>query len=216
MNELLVTLEQQLEILENLKPRLGKFFQQVVYGSWELRPEDVRLVDEIGFALTGVPYGGPKLGQLNPDITIVVDEERYRGPKSTRQEHPRKIIFPVPQIKEKWITLTIQREYGITIWDLLKWEKILQLPTKEVDLNGTLVLVPEPVSHVKALAEDTTLFYSTTEQDEHAFRRWFRKLQMIRDASTNLDRTDVEEAAKEMIKASIERLSDQKWPWLVE
>lgn len=48
--------EQQLDILERLKPNLGRFFQEMVYGQWGLQKEDVRLVDEAGFGYTGIPF----------------------------------------------------------------------------------------------------------------------------------------------------------------
>ena len=92
--ERLIDPEQQLEILETLKPKLGKFYHEMVYDQWGLHEEDVRLVDEAGFGFTGVPIYGPELIQGWPHIDIAVLEDHYKGPRSP-QSHPKKIIFPM-------------------------------------------------------------------------------------------------------------------------
>jgi len=48
-------------ILERLKPTLGKFFEKRIYGEWGLTKNDVRLVDEVGFELTGIPIYSPEI-----------------------------------------------------------------------------------------------------------------------------------------------------------
>lgn len=216
--------EQQLEILENLKPKLGKFFQEMVYGQWGLRPEDVRLVDEAGFGYTGTPIYGPELTQAKPHIDIAVIDDKYQGPRSPRI-HPKKILFPLSkELGLNNLPLLIVREYDIFVEDLLKGTpSIFSLPTIEIDLAGTSVLIPEPVSHVRTFAQETILFYEI-EGDiktggkgagEDKIREWFEKLRMIRNVSQVLNRLDVQAAAQEAIEKSIARWASQDWDWLV-
>ncbi|MCX6791460.1 MAG: hypothetical protein NT149_00255 [Candidatus Gottesmanbacteria bacterium] len=208
--------EQQLEILENLKPKLGKFFQEMVYGQWGLRPEDVRLVDEAGFGYTGVPIYGPELTQGWPHIDIAVLEDKYKGPRSL-QSHPKKIIFPM--VKEMGINnlpALIGQRYGISVEDLLKGSSgIFSLPTMEVSLAGTPALVPEPAAHVRVFAEETILFYELKSGGEEKIKEWFLKLKLLRDASQTLHKSDVQQAAQEAIEKSVARWTNQNWEWMV-
>lgn len=221
--ERLINPEQQLEILENLKPKLGRLFQEMVYGQWGLHKEDVRLVDEAGFGYTGVPFYGPELLSLCPHIDIAVIESIYKGPRSTKQSHPKKIIFPYPDkpraelTEEDTVEGQMKFKYGIYLWDLLKdQESIFRIPTIEVDMNGVPVLVPEPVEHVRVFAQETILFYRLREgEDEYKMREWFGKLKMIRDTSRKLNKSDVQEAAQEAIEKSVARWASQNWDWLV-
>lgn len=208
--------EQQLEILESLKPKLGKFFQEMVYGQWGLQLGDVRLVDEAGFGYTGIPFFGPELIQGCPHIDIAVIENNYKGPRSP-QEHPKKIIFPgIINDKKVYYAGEISRDYGISVEDLLKGSpNIFSLPTIEVNLAGVSVLVPEPVSHVRVFAEETILYYQLrTQEGEYKIRQWFEKLKMIRDVSKHLGRTDVQQVADEMIEKSMTRWKPQNWDWM--
>lgn len=209
--------EQQLEILENLKPKLGKFFQEMVYGQWGLRPEDVRLVDEAGFGYTGVPIYGPELTQGWPHIDVAVLEDKYKGPRSP-QPHPKKIIFSIS--KEAGLNnlpALIGQRYGISVEDLLKGSPaIFSLPTMKVSLASTTVLVPEPAAHVRAFAQETILFYKLQSGGEQKIKEWFLKLKMLRDTSRTLHKPDVQMAAQESLEKSVARWANQNWDWLVE
>lgn len=217
--ERLINPEQQLEILENLKPKLGIFFQEMVYGQWGLHKEDVRLVDEAGFGYTGVPIYGPELTQGWPHIDIAVLEEKYAGPRSQR-DHLKKIIFPGIINGEKiYYAGVIGEKYKISVEDLLKGTpSIFSLPTVAVNLAGTPVLVPEPAAHVRVFAQETILFYElrTPEgEGEDKIKDWFLKFKMLRDTSRKLNKLDVQEAAQETLEKSVARWASQKWEWLV-
>ncbi len=213
--EQLLSPKEQLNILERLKPNLGKFFQEMVYGEWKLQKNDVRLVDEIGFGLTGVPIYGPEISRNWPHVDIAVRRDKYMGPRSI-QEHPRKIIFPMERGKqEEYLPSRIGQKYGIAVDDLLKEEDIFNLPSIEVDLAVVPVLVPEPVAHVGTFAAHTILSYSVEQAGEDKIREWFLKLKMLRDSSQALKRIDVQNAAETAITQSIERWKGQNWDWLV-
>lgn len=212
--------EQQLDILKRLKPNLGRFFQEMVYGQWGLQKEYVRLVDEAGFGYTGIPFYGPELLSQYPHIDIAVIESEYKGPRS-QQEHPKKIIFPYPDKprsemrEEDTIEGLMKLRYGISLWDLLKGqESIFRIPTIEVDMAGIPVLVPEPAEHVRVFAQETILFYSPPGESEHKIREWFEKLKKIRDVAGHLGRTDVQQVADEMIRESTTRWMPQNWDWM--
>jgi len=226
MKERLIAPEEQLKILEELKPRLGRLFNDLIYGQWGLSKEDTRLVDEAGFGYTGIPIYGPELipttrpdyhlkGIIYPHIDIAVKEDKYRGPRNKKINHPLKIIFPMATEGQN-LPQTISNEYELDVFDLLKAsDKTLSLPKIEVILNGIPVLIPEPVSHVRAFAQDTILFYDLTQVDDIKLKEWFIKLKMIRDTSMQLKKTEVQEVAEEMINKSIERWKTQEWQWLV-
>lgn len=224
MREQDISPEQQLDILEKLKPRLGRFFQEVVYGPWGLQKEDVRLVDEAGFGYTGIPFYGPELLSQYPHIDVAVIESKYLGPRSTKQTHPKKIIFPYPDkprselTEEDTVEGQMKLKYGIYLWDLVKGqESIFRIPTVEVDMSGVPVLIPEPAEHVRVFAQETILFYKLREgEDEHKIKEWFTKLKMIRSTSEKLGRIDVRQSAEEVIQKSIGRWGEQGWLWLVE
>lgn len=200
--------EEQLQILETLKPKLGRFIEEKLY-SWGLGTEDILLVDEAGFSYTGIPVFGPELinieGQAHIDIAI--REEKYTGPRSNVW-HPIKI--PLPGL----VVMEISNEYGIGVWDFIRGRDFFDLSTIKVRMGKVDVLVPEPIEHVKAFAEDTILNYTLEQMDEHKLKEWFMKLLVIRDVSKKLHKFDVEEVAQEMITLSQERWSNQGWEWL--
>lgn len=216
--EHLINPERQLEILENLKPKLGAFFREMVYEQWGLNVEDVRLVDEAGFGYTGVPIYGEELIQKWPHIDIAVLEDRYTGPRSS-QDHPKKIIFPGFMNGEKiYYAGIIGTQYEISVEDLLKGTpSIFSLPTVTVNLGGTPVLVPEPAAHVRVFAQETILFYELRGpkgEGEDKIRAWFLKLKMLRDTSRKLSKLAVHEAAQTALEESVVRWKNQNWNWL--
>ena len=76
--------EKQIEILESLKPKLGKFVEEKLFHQG-LGMSDFRLVDEAGFGYTGIPIYGPELARVEqgwaPHIDIAVIENLYTGPR---------------------------------------------------------------------------------------------------------------------------------------
>jgi len=80
--ELLFALDRQQEVLESLKPKLGRFISERLY-QWGLGFNDVRLVDEVAFGYTGIPIYGPELARTeqgwNPHIDFGVKEALYRS-----------------------------------------------------------------------------------------------------------------------------------------
>lgn len=203
MKEVTITPEQGLQILETLKPNLGRFVEERLY-TWGLGQEDILLVDEAGFSYTGIPIFGPELLSDQVHIDIAVREDKYTGPKSG-VEHPIKIPLPALVVQE------ISEEYRIGVWDLIKGRNFFSLPTQTVSFGSIDVLIPEPVSHVRAFAEDTILRYTKDQVGEEKIREWYEKLHMIREVSHKLCKFDVEEVAKEMIERSRERWQGQSW-----
>ena len=207
--EVVVSPERQLEILESLKPQLGRFFEEKVF-SWGLSSKDCRLVDEAGFGYAGIPIFGPKLLGEQPHIDIAVREEKYTGPR-TPEGRPFRINLPAKIVGE------ISRTYGIGVWDfIIGSETVFALPTLTVRLGNVEALVPEPVGSVRAFADETILRYTEEEVGRHKLDEWFKKLLMIRDVSQTLRRLDVQQAAEEMIEKSRRRWGGQGWPWLSE
>jgi hypothetical protein len=188
----------------------------MVYAQWGLQPEDVRLVDEAGFGYTGVPIYGPELTQGWPHIDIALLEDKYKGPRSA-QPHPKKIIFPMSkELGLNTLPALIGQRYGIAVEDLLKGSPgIFSLPTMEVNLAGTTVLVPKPAAHIRVFAEETILFYELRSGGEEKIREWFLKLKMLRDASRTLHKPDVQQAAQEALEKSVARWTNQGWNWLI-
>lgn len=209
MREQNIAPERQLEILKSLKPKLGKFFEEKVF-TWGLRKEDCRLVDEAGFGYTGIPIFGPELLGNQPHIDISVREEKYSGPR-TQVPHPFKINLPAQIAGE------VSQTYGIGVWDFIKGSDLFfALPTMTISLGNVDVLVPEPASHVRAFAGETILCYTKEQVGEDKLKEWFLKLKMIRDVSQRQFRTDVQQAAENMIEESRSRWNSQDWSWLTE
>lgn len=216
--EVLFALNRQQEVLESLKPRLGRFIQEKL-NSWGLGFNDIRLVDEAAFGYTGIPIYGPELARTeqgwNPHIDFGVREDLYTGPKSEKEKHPLKILIP-PGVYSK-----ISAEYGLDIQDLIKGRlEFFALPTVSVDLDGIKVLVPEPAPHIKEFAAETLLNYSLEQVGERKLREWFEKVKAVRDVGQHLHKFEVATAAEEMIKLSLERWSEtarqENWNWLNE
>lgn len=199
--------ERQLEVLESLKPRLGRFFEEKVFV-WGLQPEDCRLVDEVGFGYTGIPIFGPELSGEQPHIDISVKADKYTGPKSS-VTHPFKINLPVQIASE------ISNEYGIGVWDFIRGsDAFFTLPTVTIRLGNVDVLVPEPAAHVRAFANETILCYTEEQVGEDKLEEWFNKLKMIRDVSQHMLRTEVQQIAKNAIEDSRKRWGEQGFHWL--
>lgn len=203
--------DKQLEILEALKPKLGKFITEKLLN-WGLTTQDLRLVDEAGFGFAGIPIYGPELSRMesgwSAHIDISINQSAYTGPKSD-QEHPTKIILPGNEAHQ------IAETYGIDVSDFIKGsDKFFSLPTIEVKLANTVVLIPEPVSHVKVFAEETILYYSLKQAGESKLQEWFEKLKTLKDISQNIHQPEVTQIASEMIQLSIDRWQEQGWSWL--
>jgi len=204
--------EEQLQILEQLKPKLGRFIKEKLYN-WGLGKKDIILVDEAGFGYTGIPIFGPELkAAVKPGkahIDIAIKDELFTGPRS-KVEHPIKINLPYKVAKD------ISDEYGIAVWDFIQGRNFFDLPTEVVRLGNIEVLVPEPFSHTRTFAQDTILYYTVEQMGEDKMHEWFKKLQMIRDVSRSVSRPDVQKVAEEMIKLSKKRWGSQEWKWLYE
>lgn len=203
MKELGISPEEQIQVLEALKPKIGRFVKEKLY-SWGLGQKDILLVDEAGFGYTGIPIYGPELRAATDwgkaHIDIAVRESLYTGPRG-KVEHPLKITLPPTVIQD------ISTEYGIGVWDLIKGRNFFELPTQTVRLGDTEVLVPEPVSHVRAFAHDTILYYSLEQVGQDKILEWFDKLNMIRNISRAMCKPEVMATAEEMIAASLNRWS---------
>jgi hypothetical protein len=209
-------IKKEIETLERIKPTLAKFFTKRVYGEWELNKEDVRLVDEVGFGLTGIPVYGPEIIQEIPHIDIAVIENAYKGPKSNVQDHPIKILFPRDPETGNYLKEEIFRVDKLDVDDLIKGKsEFFKLPTIEVGLEGDVTaLVPEPASHVEYFASDTILFYTENQVGEDKLREWFIKLLMIRDVAKVRNSESVQEKSKEMVFKSKVRWRHKGWTWL--
>ena len=145
-----------------------------------------------------------------PHIDIAVREEKYTGPR-TPEGHPFRINLPTKIVGE------ISKMYGIGVWDfIIGSETVFALPTLTVRLGNVEALVPEPVGNIRAFADETILRYTEEQVGKHKLKEWFQKLQMIRNVSRDRFKTDVQQAAEEMIKKSRRRWGGQGWPWLSE
>lgn len=206
----------EIKKLKKIKPLLGKFFQKRVYGEWELTKKDVRLVDEVGFGLTGIPIYGPEIMQEIPHIDIAVIESAYKGPQSKVQNHPIKLLFPRDPKTGNYLKEEILIDDKLDVDDLIKGKpEFFKLPTIEVVLlDNVTALVPEPISHVEYFASDTILLYTEGQVGEAKLREWFVKLLMIRDVARELGRKKVQSKAEEMIFKSRVRWRHKGWPWL--
>ncbi|MFC1621782.1 hypothetical protein ACFL13_00100 [Patescibacteria group bacterium] len=215
-----MTLKREVELeikkLEEIKPLLAKFFNKRVYGEWQLKKEEVRLVDEVGFGLTGVPIYGPEIQQRIPHIDIAVVEKAYKGPRSKVQKHPIKILFPRDPKTGNYYKETIYKEDKLDVDDILKGKaKFFDLPAIEVFLSNKIAtLVPEPVAHVEYFATDTILFYSLDQVGENKLKEWFIKLLMIREVAKVRKMNDVYEMAEKMVGLSRARWRNNGWVWL--
>lgn len=213
MSELLrlTTPDQRLEIIESLKLRVGAFVIEVLpcFGRDYLDFNNFRIVDEFAFVLAGIPIWGPELsgrGGTNPYIDIAVREQLYTGPQP--ESHP--VFFPLPGL----ISFLISRAYGITVEKLIRGgEELFELPTIQVVLGQTQVLIPEPASHVKYFAKDTILNpkYTPETVGDKKLEEWFMKLDLILQAARTVDNLPLIEASSEMIRLAGERWSDQPW-----
>jgi len=209
-------IEREIEVLEKIRPVLGRFFKKRVYGEWKLKKEDVRLLDEVGFGLTGVPIYGPEIKQEIPHIDIAVIEEKYQGPRSWRQDHPIKLLFPRDEKTGNYYKEEIYQEDKLDVDDILKGKpKFFKLPTVEVNLiDGVGVRIPKPVDHVEYFATDTILNYTEDDVGEDKFKEWFTKLLMIKEVANHRKLEEVEKKADEMILLSRTRWRHKGWSWL--
>ena len=207
--------DQQLEIIESLKPKIGRFIREVLpqFGKEYRDVENFRLVDEIAFCLSGIPIYGPEvLGRTGgvPYVDIAVKEELFTGPRSI-VDHPIIIPLPIP------IPFLIYKAYNISIEKLIKGsDQLFAALTIQVDLGNTKVLIPEPMAHVKLFAENTILQYPYEFAGELKIKEWFEKLEMLRNVSQKVCKSDVQKTAEEMIEASKKRWGKKNWPWLFD
>jgi hypothetical protein len=199
------------ELLESVRPRLGRFIEEKLYG-WGLEESDILLLDEVGLGFSGIPIFGSEMQQSDGGefvhIDIAIREEKYTGPVSN-QIHPIKILLPLATYTD------IYHNYGIGVEDFIKGRNFFDLPTISIDLCGTSVNVPEPALHVEAFAKDTILFYPLSLESELKIKEWFDKLKLIKEVSESLGRQDVRSSADWAIEKSIERWKSQGWEWLV-
>lgn len=195
--------------IDDLQSRLGRFFREQLFA-W-VDPQDMRVVDEAGFYLTGIPIWGPELAGteqgLSPHIDIVVKPDRYHGPRSTAA-HPRKINLPFRVAGE------ICQKYGLDVSDFIIDSGQCDLPTITVSIGEVQIYVPEPKSHLVAFAFDTILNYQLSQYGEDKIREWFEKLNLIKEAAEKVQRSDLVLLAEELIHLSIERWKHQGWDWL--
>lgn len=208
--------DQQLEIIESLKPRIGGFIREVLpqFGIQYRHVENFRLVDEVAFCFSGIPIYGPEVlgrqGKAPSYVDIAVKEKMFTGLRSL-VDHPIMIPLPIP------IPFLIYKAYDITVEKFIKGsDQLFATPTIQVDLGDTKVLIPEPIAHVKLFAESTILQYPYKLAGELKIKEWFDKLKMLRDVSQRIFRLDVQEAAEEMIEASKKRWGEKGWQWLID